>query len=249
MYLIHNFQFLGSAAGMEGRRAETISALKDARSHIPDQLLFGMPGLDWGASYIYDGYIKFGLWDDMLKEAPPSAQLPGATISFLQSRATALAATGQLDAAKAELTKAQKLIDAVPTDAAQGLNGAKPLYLIGQLKADARFASAQGRKEDAIRLLTDAVAMEDKLDYNEPSDMLFPTRHLLGSELIAAGRYVDAEAVYREDLKRNPENGWALFGLSQALALQKKDADASVVRGEFERAWTRADVQIPATAF
>src|SRR5206468_12096186 len=36
MYLIHNFQFLASAAGMEGRRAETITALKEARGHIPD---------------------------------------------------------------------------------------------------------------------------------------------------------------------------------------------------------------------
>src|SRR5438270_554648 len=68
MYLIHNFQFLASAAGMEGRRAETITALKEARGHIPDQLLFGMPGLDWSASFIYDGYTKFGMWDEMLKE-------------------------------------------------------------------------------------------------------------------------------------------------------------------------------------
>ena len=249
MYLIHNFQFLGSAAGMEGRRAETIAALKEARAHIPDQLLFGMPGLDWSASFIYDGYTKFGMWDDMLREAAPSPKLPGATISYLQSRATALAATGKIAEARAELAKADGLIAAVPAEATQGNNAAKPLYEIGQLKAQARVASAEGKRDDAIRLLTEAVGLEDKLAYNEPNDMIFPTRHLLGAELLAAGKPAEAEAVYREDLKRHPNNGWAFLGLSQALAAQKKDADATAARKSFEEAWQKADVQLTASAY
>lgn len=249
MYLIHNFQFLGSAAGMEGRRAETITALKEAQAHIPDQLLFGMPGFDWSASFIYDGYTKFGMWDDMLKELAPSAKLPGATISYLQSRATALAATGKIIEAKAALAKTDQLIAAVPADATQGNNVAKALYEIGQLKAQARIASAEGKRDEAIRRLADAVGREDMLAYNEPSDMIFPTRHLLGAELLAAGKPAEAEAVYREDLKRHPDNGWAYLGLSQALAAQKKDADAVAAKASFERAWRNADVKPASSAF
>jgi tetratricopeptide (TPR) repeat protein len=249
MYLIHNFQFLASAAGMEGRRAETITALREARGHIPDQLLFGMPGLDWSASFIYDGYTKFGMWDEMLKEAAPTPKLPGATISYLQSRATALAATGKIDEAQAELAKTDRLIAAVPADATQGNNLAKPLYEIGQLKAHARIASAQGKRDAAISLLTSAVSLEDKLAYNEPSDMLFPTRHLLGAELLAAARAKEAEAVYREDLQLHPNNGWAYLGLSQALAAQKRDAEAAVIRSQFDRAWNRADVHLASSEF
>ena len=249
MYLIHNFQFLGSAAGMEGRRSETITALREARKHIPDQLLFGMPGLDWSASFIYDGYTKFGMWGEMLNEPAPSAKLPGATISYLQSRATALAATGRVDEANAELAKTERLIAAVPAEATQGNNAAKPLYEIGQLKAQARIASARGNRIETVRLLTDAVQREDKLAYNEPSDMIFPTRHLLGAELLAAGRLAEAEAVYREDLKRHPDNGWAYFGLSQALAAQLKGVDATAARHSFEKAWHRADVRLPSSAF
>ena len=249
MYLIHNFQFLGSAAGMEGRRSETIAALKEARAHIPDQLLFGMPGLDWSASFIYDGYTKFGMWDEMLKEPPPSPKLPGATISYLQSRATALAATGKIAEARTELAKADGLIAAVPAEATQGNNAAKPLYEIGQLKAEARVASAEGKRDEAIRLLTEAVGLEDKLAYNEPNDMIFPTRHLLGAEMLAAGKAVEAEAVYREDLKRHPNNGWAFLGLSQALAAQKRDADAADARKSFQGAWQKADVQLTASAY
>jgi len=249
MYLIHNFQFLASSAGMEGRRTETIAALKEARSHIPDELLFGMPGLDWSASFIYDGYTKFGMWPEMLKEQAPSPKLPGATISYLQSRATALAATGRIEEAKAELAKSKQLIAAVPADATQGNNLARPLYEIGQLKAEARIASAQGNRPEAIRLLVEAVGQEDKLAYNEPADMLFPTRHLLGAQLLAAGRAPEAEAVYREDLRQHPNNGWAYYGLTQALAVQKRDADAAVARKQFEEAWKRADVQLASTAF
>jgi tetratricopeptide (TPR) repeat protein len=249
MYLIHNFQFLASAAGMEGRRAETIGALKEARQHIPDQMLLTMPGFDWGASFIYDGYVKFGMWDEMLKEPAPNPQLVGATISYLQARATALAATGKPDEAKTELSKSAKLIATVPTDATQGNNAAKPLYDIGQLKAEARVASAQGQHDEAIRLLTQAVSEEDKLAYNEPNDMLFPTRHLLGAELLAAGKPAEAEAVYRADLQRHPNNGWSYYGLSKALAAQNKTADAAAASKQFEQAWTKADITLVATAY
>ena len=249
MYLIHNFQFLASAAGMEGRRAETITALKGAKAHIPQQLLLTMPGLDWSASFLYDGYTKFGMWEEMLKEPAPSSKLPGATISYLQSRATALAATGKIDEAKATLAETEKLIAQVPEDATQGNNAAKPLYEVGQLKAQARIASAGANREEAIRLLSSAVGREDKLAYNEPSDMLFPTRHLLGAELLAAGKAAEAEAVYREDLKQHPNNGWAYLGLSQALTAQKKDADAAISKQLFEKAWGRADVQLSSSAF
>jgi tetratricopeptide (TPR) repeat protein len=249
MYLIHNFQFLGSAAGMQGNRAESLAALKDARAHIPDQLLLGMPGLDWGASFIYDGYTKFGMWDDMLREPAPNPQLTGAMISYLQSRATALAATGKVAAAQAELAKAEPLMAAVSADATQGNNLAKPLYEIGQLKAAARIASAQGDHQKAVDLLSRAVATEDKLAYNEPNDMIFPTRHLLGAELLAIGRAAEAEAVYREDLKRNPENGWSYLGLSQALAEQGRAPDAAAARKAYEKAWARADVQLARSSF
>ena len=249
MYLIHNYQFLGSSAAMEGRRAETIEALRTARKYMPDAMLIAMPGLDWGAGFIYDGYVKFGMWDDMLRESAPNEKLTGALVHYLQAHATALAAKGRLDEARADLAKADKLIAAVPADAIQGNNLAKPLFEVGQLKARARLASAEGKRDEAILLLTQAVALDDKLSYGEPRDMIFPTRHALGAELLAAGKAAQAEGVYREDLKWNPNNGWAYYGLSQALAAQKRDAEAAEARRQFEQAWGKADVQLASTAF
>jgi predicted Zn-dependent protease len=79
--------------------------------------------------------------------------------------------------------------------------------------------------------------------------MLFPARHLLGAELLAAGKPADAEAVFREDLKRHLSNGWALSGLAQSLAAQNRDADAAAARKQFEKAWSGADVKLPPSGF
>jgi tetratricopeptide (TPR) repeat protein len=249
MYVIHNFQFLGWSAAMAGRREETLAALREARGAAPETMLLGMPGLDWSIGFLYEGLVRFGLWDELLKEPAPDSRLPGLSISWRQARAIALAAKGRTAEAKQEIAEIERLIAAVPADATQGLNAARPLYEIGLLKARARVAQAEKRHDEAIRLLGEAVAKEDGLSYNEPSDEFFPVRHLLGAALLGAGRAKEAEAVYREDLRRSPANGWALRGLSRALGAQKRTAEARRAERRFGRAWMHADVRIDASAY
>lgn len=247
MYLIHNYQFLAYSAAMEGRRAETIDALRKARAAVPDAMLLGMPGLDWSIGYLYEGMARFGLWDEILAEPAPNPKLAGLTIAWLQARATALAAKGRVAEAKALLPELKRAIAAVPAEATQGQNPARPLYEIGALKAKARIALTEGRRDAALDLLRQAVAKEDTLAYNEPSDEFFPVRHLLGAALLEAGRAAEAEAVYREDLRRNPANGWALHGLAQALAARGRTAEA--VKRMLAEAWRHADTNLTASAF
>jgi hypothetical protein len=71
-------------------------------------------------------------------------------------------------------------------------------------------------------------------------------RHSLGAVLLAANRPKDAEKVYREDLARLPENGWSLYGLSQALKSQNSPETAAV-EARFKKAWEHADTKIKAT--
>jgi hypothetical protein len=67
--------------------------------------------------------------------------------------------------------------------------------------------------------------------------------------LLEANRPAEAETVYWEDLKRNRENGWALFGLMQALKAQGKNEDASLIESRFKKAWARADVTLASSRF
>jgi tetratricopeptide (TPR) repeat protein len=100
-----------------------------------------------------------------------------------------------------------------------------------------------------VAQLTRAVELEDALPYMEPPFSYMPMRHGLGAALLAAGKADEAERVYREDLKRIPNNGWSLFGLAQALRAQGADAAAREVTERFNAAWVRADVKLASSRF
>ena len=59
-----------------------------------------------------------------------------------------------------------------------------------------------------------------------------------------AGKPADAETVYRDSLKTYREDGWALFGLVQALDAQGKTAEAAQTRSAFAQAWRHADIKL-----
>jgi len=96
----------------------------------------------------------------------------------------------------------------------------------------------------AISHLDTAVRIEDSLLYNEPPDWYFPVRHILGAMLLDAGRASEAEVVYWEDLRRNPENGYALWGLSQSLSAQGNDEVKTIIDERFAKAWQDADIRL-----
>ena len=107
----------------------------------------------------------------------------------------------------------------------------------------ARIAEAKGDTAAAIKGFTAAVALEDKLGYNEPPDWLNPERERLGAVLLKAGRYADAEKVFRADLAKNIGNPRSLYGLYRALEGQKKAA-AAEAKASFDKAWAGADVTL-----
>jgi tetratricopeptide (TPR) repeat protein len=102
---------------------------------------------------------------------------------------------------------------------------------------------AEGKRDAGIAELQAALKLEDDLKYDEPPAWMVPIRHSLGANLMKAGRYADAEAVYREDLRRLPGNGWSLYGLAESLRAQKKD-EAVAARENFNKAWQKADMKI-----
>ena len=95
----------------------------------------------------------------------------------------------------------------------------------------------------AIKGFTAAIAAEDKLGYNEPPDWLNPERERLGAVLLKAGRFAEAEKVFRTDLEKNIGNPRSLYGLYRALEGQKKAA-AAETKASFDKAWAGADVTL-----
>jgi tetratricopeptide (TPR) repeat protein len=249
LYTAHNYQFLTVSSAMEGRLADTLEAARSSRLISPESRLAIEIGRQWYVGEIYTGMIRFGLWDDILAEPAPDAKLPGLFGAYLYASASALAAKGRAGEARTRLGELEKLAaDAARSDAA-GSGLLRELLPMAVLTVRARIAVAENKRDDAIGSLREAVALEDRLAYDEPAIWLVPGRHLLGAVLLQAGQAAAAESVYRDDLARNAENGWALFGLARALEAQGKAAEAAAAQKRFETAWVRAEVKLTASAF
>jgi tetratricopeptide (TPR) repeat protein len=249
MYTAHNYQFLAYSAAAEGRKAETLSAVDHSRGAVSDDMLLEMPGTDWYVAESYAARVRFGLWEEMLALPAPDYELPGLTAGYLYGRAVALAATGRIAESRATLDKLQQLTAAVPDDAPAGQNTLKSVLAIAIPIVAARIADGEGRPTDALLLLRQAVAAEDRIAYDEPKNWFFPARHLLGAALLKQGAASDAENVYREDLRQCPANGWSLYGLGVALKRQGKVAEAGEVAKQFAESWKYSDVMLTASAF
>ena len=249
MYTGHNYQFLAYSAAAEGRDAEMLDAVRRSRASVTDELLREMPGTDWYVAQLYTAPLRFGRWDELLAATAPDARLPGLTGGYLYATAVALAAKQRGAEAVERLAQLDQLIAHLPADQPAGLNLLRDLLAVGSKVAAARIAGAEGHDDDALRLLGEAVKLEDALSYNEPADWFFPVRHLLGAALLSAGQAADAEQVYREDLQRHPANGWSLRGLAQALETEGRGDEARAVELEFRKAWQYATIAINASAF
>jgi hypothetical protein len=89
-----------------------------------------------------------------------------------------------------------------------------------------------------------AVAIQDGLAYSEPPTWYYPVRESLGASLLLAGDAPRAEAVFREGLRRSPNNGRMLFGLLESLKAQNKTDAVAWIQQQFDAAWKGADIEL-----
>jgi tetratricopeptide (TPR) repeat protein len=241
MYTTHNYQFLAASAAMEGRSAASRDAAKRT-TEIALSMVKEMPMAEFVVPFEMYFALRFEKWDDVLAIPPHDGTLPTAVALWHFGRGFALAAKKQSDAAKSEREAFEAAVTKVPADAVMNLNTSKDLLAVAAAVLDAKIAAASDQGEAATAAWRRAVEAEDLLSYDEPPAWYYPVRESLGGELLRAGKAAEAEAVFREDLKRNPENGRSLFGLAEALKAQKKSAEAAQVSSRFKKAWARADI-------
>lgn len=247
-YYPHNIHFLWAASSMEGRSAVSIEAARKVAANVRLEMIEEFPSVEFFHTIPLLALTQFGQWEEVLAEPQPPGNLEYSNAIWHYARATALAKQGDLDAARQEhgsLVQLKTATDVTFLDTVQ--YPATMLLDIADELVHGEIAMAEDRHSDAIAHFESAVATQDELPYTEPPFWYYPTRHSLGNAHMAAGDAAGAEAVYRRDLEDYPRNGWAMFGLIQALEAQGKDAGE--VQQRFDRIWERADVTLTASRF
>jgi len=244
MYYTHNLQFESAAAMYAGNLAQARAAAQRTVK-FADPLADQMVMIEPFAAQDLTVLVRFGQWQEILQQSkPPAATRVLQTAVYYFAHGAALAATGKVAEAEADLAALKAAAARLPKDAAVGpANMGPDVTAVAIADLTARIADAKGDTAGAIKGFTAAVAAEDKLGYNEPPDWLNPERERLGAVLLKAGKHAEAEKVFRADLAKNIGNPRSLYGLYRALEGQKKYA-ATETKASFDKAWAAADVTL-----
>ncbi|HWW74037.1 MAG TPA: hypothetical protein VNZ44_01500, partial [Pyrinomonadaceae bacterium] len=243
MYYSHNLHFLAVSYSFAGRYADALRSARQLEANVAPHLK-AMPMLEGFNTTSLLVLTRFRRWDEILKAPEPPAEQMGTRAVWTWARGMALASTGKLDEAEAALKTFAAAEQATPAEVMFGLNKASDILKIADRMLAARISVARGERGRAAELLREAVATEDALAYDEPPAWFLPAREALGAALLADGRAAEAEAVFREDLRRNARSGRSLFGLSKSLEAQRRTREAAAARRDFAAAWKNADTPL-----
>jgi len=229
-YSDHNQYFLAFAASMDGEFETAWNAAKEIQSPMHNEAMATMPTLV---------LMRFARWDEVLRSPAPDPRLPAVTFFWRLARGCAFANQHRLKEVADEQAAMEQAFSRLPEGRAFGtfFNDWSTLHTLAVDTLSARIAAARGDADAAIGHWRHAVGIEDEMNFDDVPDWCYPIRESLGAALLRNKQAIEAEQVFREDLRRNPRNPRSLFGLSKALDAQKKTFAADLVRQSFEAAW------------
>ena len=227
VYVAHNRHMLAYAAMMTGQRELAMKHIRAMVAGLPADFLKENALLAEGfVAMPMEVMVRFGMWDEILAEPDNYADYMTGTRAFHHAaRAIAYAAKGDPENARKEQAIFLEKAKLVPKEETFGNNTAEDLLALAQHMTEGEILIRENKLDAGIAELREAIKLEDALHYDEPPGWLIPVRHSLGATLMRNGRYAEAEQVYREDLKRLPDNGWSLYGLAESLRAQKKNPE------------------------
>ena len=244
LYMAHNYHMLTYGAMMTGQSELALETIRAMVADIPLEFFRENPFADGFMAMPLEVLMRFGRWDEILAEPAFPDFVPISRALQHYARAVAYAAKDDVPSARREQAAFLKARGRVPEEAFFGNNSASDVLDVAERLMEGEILYRAGETDAGLAALAEAVAREDQLRYDEPPDWIQPVRHAYGAALLQAGRFAEAEAVFREDLAKLPDNGWGLYGLHRALQLQRKTAEAQAAEQRFDEVWKRADIQI-----
>ena len=233
-YYPHNIHFLWFAATMEGRSADGHRGRPQGRGQ-------GARTSSWTRSRCWRGFrvvpyyalTRFGKWDEMLAEPrsrrPPSVPEGG----WHYARGLALLRKGQPRRGGEGAGRGAR---GSPPTRRSTTRCSRPTPRPPSSPSLPRCWRARSRRSASSttsRSRTSSARCASRTASSTPSPRSGTTRRGRPWPRCCWRRdaRAEAETVYWDDLRRNPDNGWSLFGLTQALRAQDKKAEADARPG------------------
>jgi tetratricopeptide (TPR) repeat protein len=254
LYVIHNIHMQTTVAMLAGRRAYSMQSAKETAASMPENYALAPAPSGSGAQYVLMiptlANIRFGNWEALLQAAAPNTKMIYASILYHFGRGMALAHQEKISEANTERQQMQLLMKdsglyIAYSPFSPAIDGAR----VAEGLLAGSIAMAQKDYTAAITAFDKAVTTEEHMVYTEPRDWLLNPKHYLGNAYLKAAQPGAAEKVFRKDLLNNNENGWALYGIYQALLAQKKNADAATMLARYKKAFALADVKLEAAVY
>ncbi len=237
-YYVHNVHFVMTSAQMAGDAETALAMAKKLDEKLPLQM---------AAAVHLAQPIKAAPYFAMAQYGDPNAVLelpdPGAEVPFLQgiwryAKGEAYAKIGNAEKARAEAAAIAELMADPKVKALETYNIPAPNILdVARHIVIARAAAADGALDDAVPAMTEAVALQEGLNYTEPPYWYYPAKQTLAAMVLRKGDPERAEQLFIEALAEAPSNGWVLFGLSEAYKAQKDKNGAKYAASLFRDAW------------
>lgn len=246
-YYPHNYDFLAFAAMMIGQSETAIDSARKVTTLLPEEM-FGAYGMDFLQHWLVrplQMHVRFAHWEEILQMDSPPLEFKHSLGVWHYARGRALLATGKHEDAMEELANLRRLVASGELgELKMEFNRSEDLLTIAERVLSGWVSATNNDYSAAIGALEEAVELESQLYYGEPPEWSVPTRQELGAILLKAGRYGEAEQVFRDDLAKFPENGWSLYGVIQALGAQGKTAETGRLQNLLDRVWETADIEL-----
>ena len=240
----HALDFVRYAASVQGNYNLASESAWAMANSIKDKQIMIMQGQKRVAAP-WQVLKTFGKWDEILKLKPKHSGTPYLDGIWSYVKGSAYLSKGNTEQATRELNKLKQIMNSPDVDKYRA--GATPVSRVLKAAAyglEGEIFLADSKYPEAIEAFRLAIELEDQNNYTEPPDWPHPMRLYLGSALISAQKFKEAENVYRRDLDWHKNNGWSLFGLHQSLLLQGKTDEAETIYKEFLLAWQQADIKL-----
>lgn len=254
LYNIHNLHMQTNNAMLAGRSGYSSWAAKETVNSIQNDYLVIPGALGNYVQYIYMTPVlvdvRFGNWKNLLSIPQPGTSMIYANILYHFGRGMALTYHSKIAEAKNELSQIQLLMkDSSLAISLTPFSSALEGAIIAEKMLLGNIALKEKKYSKAIAAFREAVVTEENMVYNEPRDWLLNPKHYLGDAYLKAGRTKEAKAILQRDLLNNNGNGWALFGLWQALVKDKKKKQAEKVLERFRKAFYKSDLELYGPVF